>query len=51
MITDQLGLFKLGEVFSAICVYEPEEKLLYFIRKATDQEIKTWTNLDAYLSK
>ena len=45
MIADRLGLFKLGEVFSAICVYEPEEKLLYFVRNATNEEIKTWTNL------
>lgn len=37
MIVDDLGQFKLGEVFNAVCVYNPEEKLLYFVRKATQE--------------
>jgi len=35
MIVDQIGTFKLGEIFTAICVYDPEEKILHFVRKAT----------------
>lgn len=34
MIINQLNLFKLGEVFSAVCVYEPDTELLHFVRKA-----------------
>ena len=51
MIVDKLGVFKLGEVFDAICIYHPEEKLLYFVRKATPEETQKWTNIDEYLSK
>jgi hypothetical protein len=35
MIVDQIGIFKLGEVFNSICVYDPEDKILHFVRKAT----------------
>lgn len=51
MIVDKLGIFKLGEIFNAICIYHPEEKLLYFVRKATPEETLKWTNIDTYLSK
>lgn len=36
MIVDKLGVFKLGEIISAVCVYHPNEKILYFVRKATE---------------
>jgi hypothetical protein len=46
MIMDKLAVFKLGQIFSAICIYNPEEKLLYFVREATSEEISKWTNID-----
>lgn len=42
MIIDTKSEFKLGEVFSAICVYEVQEKELHFVRKANPEEIKLW---------
>jgi hypothetical protein len=51
MIVDKLGVFKLGEIFDAVCVFQPEENLLYFVRRASPEETKKWINIDEYLSK
>ena len=51
MFVNQLNMFKLGEVFSAVCVYNPKSSTLNFVRKATNEEVNQWDNLNEYLNK